>query len=155
MCSSDSENPTTTLARVFPALRAYPSSNYLFGKAWKINALPVSLRPTGIGSKRIGPVYQASVIGIATKNIVVKQRYKGGIVEATVFLLELRRNNEPVAQLEKCRTAFEGGGPILQAVSVWQSVQRRMIKPCDLRRLIVTQPKAFLNRRPRLFHVFR
>jgi phosphate acetyltransferase len=32
------------------ALRAYPSSSYLFGKAWKINALPVSLRPTGIGS---------------------------------------------------------------------------------------------------------
>ena len=32
-------------------VRAYPSSGYLFGKAWKINALPVSLRPTGIGSK--------------------------------------------------------------------------------------------------------
>jgi hypothetical protein len=32
-------------------LRAYPSSSYIFGKPWKINALPVSLRPTGIGSK--------------------------------------------------------------------------------------------------------
>ena len=31
-------------------LRAYPSSSYIFGKPWKINVLPVSLRPTGIGS---------------------------------------------------------------------------------------------------------
>jgi hypothetical protein len=35
------------------AFRTYPSSGYLFGKAWKINALPASVRPTGIGSNRL------------------------------------------------------------------------------------------------------
>src|SRR3954447_2562045 len=39
------------LSSMSRSIKTYPSSGYLFGKAWKINALPASLRPTGIGSK--------------------------------------------------------------------------------------------------------
>jgi hypothetical protein len=53
-------------------LRAYPSSSYIFGKPWKINALPVSLRPTGIGSYR--HVGTSRLVDLACKNAAAQCR---------------------------------------------------------------------------------